>query len=116
MFSEERTYSAGEKAWRIAVSFVLVVVLPIAAIVIFTAPPDFSEPGPPEGSVESWLRDNGWWLAFASFLAAGIVGIHFLPVGRWTKAGMTALYVPLGMGGIFIFALIWACHCCGGCL
>ena len=115
MFDEERTYSAVEKVWRIAVCFLLVVVLPMAAIVIFTAPPDFTKPGPIDGSVEAWFSDNGWWLALAAFLAAGIVGIQFLPIGRWTKAGLTALYVPLGIGGIFIFALTWGCYCCGGC-
>jgi len=116
MFSEERSYSAGEKAWRIAVCFLLVVVLPIAAIIIFAAPPDFSKPGPSEGTVAAWLGDNGWWLALAGFLIAGIVGIHFLPVGRWMKAGLSALYVPLGAAAIFVFTLVWGCHCCGGCI
>ena len=115
-YSEDLGYSAGGKAWRIAVCLLLVVVLPFAAIVIFAAPPDFTRPGPPDGSIEAWLRGNGWWLALAGFLTAGIVGIHFLPVGRWTKVGLSALYLPLGAAVIFVFTLVWACHCCGGCL
>ncbi|NCQ64723.1 MAG: hypothetical protein GW757_12475 [Alphaproteobacteria bacterium] len=103
-------------AWRIALCLLLVVALPVATITIFSAPPDFSKPASPQGAIRGWLDDHGWWLVPGGFLAAGIAGIHLLPVGRWTKAVLTACYVPLGLGSIFIFTLIWACHCCGGCL
>ena len=116
MSDEERSFSAGEKAWRIALCCILVVVVPVATIVIFSEPPDFSRSAALEGSIGTWLRVNGWWLTLGGFLAAGVVGIHLLPVGRWTKAALTACYVPLALGSIFVFALMWACHCCGGCL
>lgn len=116
MSSEDRSYSAREKAWRIAVCFLLVVVVPIVAVTGLVEPPNFGKPRPAEGSIQAWFDTYGAWVVLGVLLVAGIVGVHFLPVGRWAKAGLTALYVPLAVGGIFVFTLAWACHCCGGCL
>lgn len=57
-----------------------------------------------------------WYVIFAALLLPGVIGIEIAPVGRWIKALLTAIYVPLGAIGVFFYSLWYACEFHGGCL
>ncbi|MDN3646538.1 hypothetical protein QWY75_10045 [Pontixanthobacter aestiaquae] len=106
MFNSEPEFEKREAVVRYAIGGVLALLAPFLIIAAIISLPD-------RHSLVVFIPWYGWLLGL---LLIGIVGIHLLPVKQWTKAAMTACYVP---GGAFVFAgffLSYACAFYGDCL
>ncbi|GAA4044309.1 hypothetical protein GCM10022213_13990 [Parerythrobacter jejuensis] len=57
-----------------------------------------------------------WFVWLGICLIPGIIGIEALPVVRRKKAVLTGIYLPLGFGALFFYALWYSCAFYGGCL
>jgi hypothetical protein len=91
---------------RWALSILLAIVVPLAAA---SALVSFADLVPV-------AIELPWYVTLALLLSPGLVEIEIAPVTRWSKAGLTSLYVSLGAVSLFFYLLTYVCVVEGACL